>query len=89
MEGFDPRAAALNHAGLAAEVAERPSVTDISLRVTGEQANAIACGLVYVGDQLAAINEQLATGHLTGIINLLETLDVSVSNGLNAIAEQL
>ena len=56
-----------------------------------EATNAIACGLVYVGDQLAAANEQreVTNGYLSAIANLLETLDATLSNGLSAMEAAL
>lgn len=76
---FDPRRAALNHAGMASESANRPGAVDHTLQVHGQQANAIACGLVYIGDVLE--------NRLSAIENLLEQLDVTVNNALVAIAE--
>jgi hypothetical protein len=55
-EPFNPRRAALSHAGGAGTVAMRSS--DESAAVMAELANAIACGLVYVGDQIAAAVER-------------------------------
>lgn len=43
---------------------------------------AIASALIYVGDQIGATND-----YLSAVVNLLEQLDVSVNNGLVAIAE--
>ena len=39
---------------------------------------------MYVGDQLKVANEQreATNGYLSAIVNLLEMLDASVSNGL-------
>lgn len=69
-EDFDPRQAALNHAGA------------VPSRDMSDFASAIACGLVYVGDQLAQAN-----GYLSGIANLLETMDVDINNRLAEIAQ--
>jgi hypothetical protein len=60
---FDPRAAALVHAGIAERAASGHAGS--SALVTAELAHSVACGLVYVGDQLAmlrvALNENLPT----------------------------
>lgn len=47
MGEFDPRAAALSHAGLARIPEELNGARDVS-----DLASAVACGLVYVGDQI-------------------------------------
>lgn len=73
-QDFNPRQAALNHAGMA---------------IDGDLASAIACGLVYVGDQLAVLIEELREGNLSGVANLLEQLDITVNNGLVAIEQKL
>jgi hypothetical protein len=79
---FDPRLAALNYAAQT-EGGDAHAI------------NAIACGLVYIGDQLAAANERAeergvqTNGYLSAVVNLLETLDASVTNGLAAIADEL
>ena len=86
-EDFNPRQAALNHAGAArVRVFDRGQTSPDPARRAdlSEFASAIACGLVYVGDQLGVAN-----GYLSGIANLLETLDASVSTGLAAIAAEL
>lgn len=75
-EDFNPRSAALNHA---AAIAEDPNHRN--------HAAAIACGLIYVGDQLKALNETMSTGTLSGIANLLEVLDTTVNNRLIELAE--
>ena len=76
---FNPRSAALNHAA---------RVSDDDLR---NHSNALACGLIYVGDQLAALNTEgtLFDNRLNTIGSTLETLDVSITNGLTAIADEL
>jgi hypothetical protein len=73
-ENFDTRKAALNHAGLAF-----PKERDVN-----EAVNAIACGLVYVGDRLADMVEEQAV-----IVKLLEQLDATISNGLSSVAAEL
>ena len=85
-QDFDPRRAALNHAGRVHPVRTPGVGSDVS-----EATNAIACGLVYVGDQLAAANEQreVTNGYLSAIANLLETLDATLSNGLSAMEAAL
>lgn len=70
---FDPRRAALNHAGMASESANRPGAVDHTLQVHGQQANAIACGLVYIGDVLG--------NHLSAVVNLLEAINATVAAG--------
>lgn len=47
-ESFIPRLAAMAHAGAAAHHASTGSIDE----VVAEAANAVACGLVYVGDQI-------------------------------------
>jgi hypothetical protein len=51
-EPFNPRAATLRHGGAAGVVAMNTS--EELANVLAELANAIACGLVYVGDQIGA-----------------------------------
>ena len=67
---FDPRKAALNHAG-------RAHTED-----RAESTSAVACGLVYVGDQLATANN-----HLGAIVGLLEQIDITIHNNLIDVAE--
>jgi hypothetical protein len=52
-------------------------------------ASAIACGLVYVGDQLAALNTEgsVFDNRLSAIVSLLEKLDVTVNDRLLEIGE--
>lgn len=79
---FDPRMAALNHAGMAASKEQAPWSP-------GDMASAVACGLVYVGDQIAALTEELKGGQLGGVASLLEQLDVTVNNTLVEIERTL
>jgi hypothetical protein len=74
---FDPRAAALNHGGAARAIRNTSGATDLS-----DFASAIACGLVYVGDQLAVTNN-----HLSAVVGLLEQLDATVNNRLVDLTE--
>jgi hypothetical protein len=81
---FDPRQAALNHAGAArlSVIDENESAMLPRFTINAQDpASAIACGLVYIGDVLG--------NHLSAIVNLLETLDATVSNGLAEIAKEL
>jgi hypothetical protein len=83
---FDPRRAALYHAGRA----KAPTSMDAEV---SDFASAIACGLVYVGDQLAAISAALNTegslfdNRLNTIGSALERLDVTVNDRLLEISE--
>jgi hypothetical protein len=54
---FDPRQAALVHAGIAERAASGHAGS--SALVTAELAHAVACGLVYVGDELAKLRESI------------------------------
>lgn len=53
-EPFDPRRAALSHAGMAEQLGQLVGHDGPSdpMRLVGEVASALACGLVYVGDQV-------------------------------------
>ena len=91
---FDPRLAALNHAGRSTIDASTERGDNDSVLVTvglTDLASSIACGLVYVGDQLAAANEQreVTNNHLSAIANLLQTLDATVNDRLLGIEETL
>jgi hypothetical protein len=81
---FDPRQAALNHAGRAVAQTSKHGITDLS-----ELASAIACGLVYVGDQLRELNTEssLADNRMANISSLLEKLDVTVNDRLVELTE--
>lgn len=79
---FDPRRAALYHAGRAkAPTTLNPDLSDL--------ASGIACGLIYVGDQLKAANEQreATNGYLSAIANLLNEIDKTVNDRLIDVAE--
>lgn len=59
---FDPRWAALRYAGTAMRIAPaspREARTPAAEQIAAQQANALACGLVYVGDQLGRIADAL------------------------------
>jgi len=64
-ETFNPRMAALHHAALIEDDTQR------------NHATAIACALIYVGDQLG------------NVCSHLEQLDVTVHNQLHEIAEAM
>ncbi len=75
-EQFNPRRAALKHAGLCKD---------------HDAAEAIACGLVYVGDQLRAANSEreITNNHLSAIVDLLEQLDRHLNDHLIEIATRI
>lgn len=83
---FDPRQAALNHAGRVKPVRAPDRGVDLS-----EAISAIACGLVYVGDQLRELNTEgsLADNRMANITSLLEKLDVTVNDRLVELTEAL
>jgi hypothetical protein len=71
-EDFNPRLAALNHAG-AAEVGALGRANE----VLADLANVVACGLVYVGDQIAKAVERPTSMQL-----VIEREDTTVDAGV-------
>ena len=79
---FDPRRAALYHAGRAkVPTSLNPDLSDL--------ASAIACGLVYVGDQLAELSTEgsVFDNRLSAIVGQLEKLDITINDRLIDVAE--
>ena len=79
-QDFNPRAAALHHAAAVGE--------DTAAR---NHATAVACGLIYVGDQIGALtalfSEQNIGNNLSGVVGLLEQLDKTVNDRLIELTE--